>query len=149
MGFTGVYDYVAGKAEWMGCGLPVEGAKAGVPRAMGAAREDVPTCALDERVGDVKQRVEAAGWDTCIVVNEQRVVLGRLRKKALGSDAASKVEDVMQPGPSTIRPDTELEPQLKEMSEKGIDGALVTTARGRLVGLLYRADIERRLGSRE
>jgi predicted transcriptional regulator len=147
IGFTEVYDYVAGKADWMGCGLPIEGTKAGVPRAQDAARKDVPTCALHEPVVDVRQRVAEAGWDTCIVVNDQRVVLGRLGKKALASDPARKVEDVMRSGPSTIRPDTELEAQLKEMDEKGTDAALVTTSRGRLVGVLYRTDITRVLGS--
>ena len=32
---------------------------------------------LDEPLPDVRERVRSAGWDTCIVINEQRVMLGR------------------------------------------------------------------------
>ena len=30
------------------------------------ARRDVPTCGLDERIGEVRARVEAAGWDAVL-----------------------------------------------------------------------------------
>jgi hypothetical protein len=68
------------------------------------AHRDVPTCALDEPLADVRERVGAAGWDTCIVVNDQRIVLGRLGRKAVGSDSDESVEEAMSAGPSTVRP---------------------------------------------
>jgi hypothetical protein len=48
---------------------------------------DVPTCRLEERLHDVRGRVNGAGWDRYIVVNASGVVLGR---KALASGAALK-----------------------------------------------------------
>jgi hypothetical protein len=33
LGFTQVYDYVAGKADWLAHGPPTEGEQAQVPRA--------------------------------------------------------------------------------------------------------------------
>src|SRR5438445_9552098 len=98
IGFTRVYDYVAGKADWGSFGLPLEGTKG--PRAGEHVRADVPTCRLEERLQDVR-RVVSAGWDTCIVVNESRVVLGRLGRKALASEEDAAVEGVMTAGPST------------------------------------------------
>ena len=67
--------------------------------------EDVPTCAPPEKVGNARVRVRAAGWDTCVVVNKERIVLGLLREKKLSSDPAATVEQVMRSGPITFRPD--------------------------------------------
>src|SRR5213078_3389130 len=50
IGFTKVYDYVAGKADWGSFGLPLEGTKGA--RAGEYARADVPTCRLEERLQD-------------------------------------------------------------------------------------------------
>src|ERR1043165_9198211 len=102
MGFGEVHDYVDGKVDWMAAGLPTEATTATLPRAGGVARADVPTCRLDEPLGEVSKRVAAAGWDACAVVNEQRVVLGLLREKELAGDPASTVEKAMRPGPSTF-----------------------------------------------
>jgi hypothetical protein len=79
LGFTQVFEYVAGKADWFAFGLPSEGRDANTPRVGQIACRDVPTCTLRERVGEIRDRVEAAGWDECLVVNDQTVVLGRLR----------------------------------------------------------------------
>jgi hypothetical protein len=46
------------------------------------ARTDVPTCALSEQLEAVRERVQAAGWDQCIVVNEQGIVLGRRARRS-------------------------------------------------------------------
>ncbi|MCZ7571079.1 MAG: CBS domain-containing protein [Ardenticatenaceae bacterium] len=145
LGFTQVFDYTAGKADWFAFGLPAEGKLAELPRAGEAARRDVPTCRLTERVGDVRTRVEAAGWDTCLVVNEEGVVLGRLRAEALGADAAALVETIMEPGPTTIRPNTLLEAITTRMQARKVDSVVVSTSDGRLVGVLFRSDAERRL----
>src|SRR5262249_50006225 len=65
------------------------------------AHRDVPTCTLADNLQEVRERVRAAGWDTCIVVNEQRVVLGRLGRTAIAADTDEPVERAMTPGPST------------------------------------------------
>jgi len=86
LGFGDVYDYVAGKVDWMAAGLPTEGTNAQHPRAGEVARKDVPTAQLDERLGDVRERVQAVGWDAAVVINSERVVLGLLRSKELEKD---------------------------------------------------------------
>src|SRR2546428_759896 len=55
--------------------LPTEGTNAERPRAGDVARRDAPTCHLDERLGDVATRAASAGWDACVVVNQESVVL--------------------------------------------------------------------------
>ncbi len=140
-----MYDFAAGKAAWLASGLPIEGADASVPRAGDHARADVPTCRLGESLQSVRERVRAAGWDTCIVVNEERIVLGRLGRSALTSDDAA-VEQAMSEGPSTIRPNTTLETITTRLREQNLATALVTTLDGQLVGVLRLTDADRALG---
>lgn len=103
----------------------------------------MPTCRLDQRIGDIVERVRADGRETCIVVNDAGIVLGILRKNALGADPASRIEDVMSPGPKTFRPDVTLEELLKFMRDHDIKtNSLVTTSEGRLLGIISRADAE-------
>ena len=83
LGFERVYDYVPRKADWFASGLSREGRLASVPTIGEAARRDVPTCASAEKVGAVRERVQKAGWDRCVVVNKERVVLGLLPERAL------------------------------------------------------------------
>lgn len=53
IGFTRVYDYLPGKADWFAAGLPGEGTRATIPHAGDVARRDEVTCRLGGRVGDV------------------------------------------------------------------------------------------------
>ena len=142
LGFEKVYDYVPGKADWFASGLPKEGRLAAVPTIGDAVRPDVPTCAPAEKVEIARDRVRAAGWDACVVVNKERVVLGLLREKELSSDPETTVEQVMRSGPTTFRPDVPVEKMAERMSERGARTVLVTTSDGRMVGLLYRDDVQ-------
>jgi CBS domain-containing protein len=147
-----VHDYVGGKADWAVHGLSAEGRTAGKRRAIDVARKDVPTCGPRDRLGDVRERVRTARHEMCIVVNERGIVLGRLRRKELEGDADSVVEDVMELGPPTERPD----PFLSEVVERlRKTGTLLVTwyggeeDGGRLVGVLFREDVERVLEENE
>jgi CBS domain-containing protein len=140
MGFTQVHDYAAGKLDWLAAGLPTEGSNARRPRAGDLARRDVPTCGLHERLGDVRGRVRAAGWDACVVVNEQSVVLGLLRAGELQADAGLRIEQAMRPGPSTFRPHVPIAEIAHFMVDHDTENSPITTSDGRLVGLLRRAD---------
>jgi len=142
MGFRSTYDYVAGKKDWGSYGLPREGTNVPERTAGDAAHRDVPTCTLDDELAQVREHVRAAGWDTCIVVNEQRVVLGRLGRKALTGDTDETVEEAMSPGPSTVRPSIGTDALLERISARNLTGYLVTTPDGRLVGLVRRGDLE-------
>ncbi len=144
MGFELVYDYVPGKADWSASGLPTEGTLADVPTVGGAARRDVPTCGPAEKVGEARERTIATGWDRCVVVNGERVVLGSLREKDLASsDPEAPVESAMRNGPATFRPDEPVEKVAKRMRERGVSSVLVTSSDGRLVGMLRREEAER------
>jgi Mg/Co/Ni transporter MgtE len=138
-----VYDYVAGKLDWLAAGLATEGSNAQQPRAGDVARSDVPTCGLQELLGAVAQRVRAAGWDACVVVNPERVVLGLLRAKELEADPELRIEQAMRPGPSTFRPHVAIAQMARFMADHDLDSSPITTSDGRLVGLLRRRDATR------
>lgn len=55
----------------------------------------------------------------------------------------------MQSGPATIRPIEELGPLLQRMRNAKVKTVIVTTADGRLGGMVHRKDAERVLGRHE
>ncbi len=143
LGFTSVFDYVAGKADWFAAGLPRAGRDAAVPRAGDAALRDVPLCRLGDRIDEVRQRVTTAGWDQCLVVNEHQIVLGRLRGKAFDAADQTPVEEVMEPGPTTFRPDFLLDALTEQMHKQHVASVVVTTSDGRLVGVFMHGEAAR------
>ena len=145
IGFEQVYDYVAGKADWGSAGLPLEGANGSNTRAGAHLRTDVPTCRLDERLQAVCEHLDQSGWDTCFVVDEDRVVLGRLGRRAIRGREDVSAEQAMTPGPSTIRPSARLANVVERMRKQNLANLPVTTSDGRLMGLLMRADAEQAL----
>jgi CBS domain-containing protein len=145
LGFTQVYDYVAGKADWGSAGLPLEGEDGSATRAGAYVRTDVPACRLEDDLEGVRRRVRGAGWDTCLVVDEERVVLGRLGRAVLDGTGPGSVEEVMTPGPSTIRPSARLGPTVERMRSQNLSSLPVTSSDGRLVGLLVREQAEEAL----
>jgi Mg/Co/Ni transporter MgtE len=98
---------------------------------------------MDEPIRDVRERVSATGWDACVVVNDERVVLGLLRAEELGRGQDEPVEEVMRPGPSTFRPHVPIEEMAHFMIEHDLSASPVTSSDGRLIGLLKREDAAR------
>jgi len=141
LGFREVYDYTVGKLDWLAAGLPTKGTNANKPRAGILARKDVPTCALDERVGDVRDRAHGQGWDAAVVVNAERVVFGLLRAMELAGDADRLISDAMRPGPSTFRPYVLADEMAHRMADHKLESSPITTSDGRLVGLLLQKDV--------
>jgi CBS domain-containing protein len=142
LGFRDVYDYAASKADWFACGQPREGVSTEVPWVVDLVRE-VPTCSPDERVGEVRKRVLESGSDLCVVVNEQRIVVGLLRGDALAKDEEARAQKAMELGPKTTRPSTVVEELLGRRSSQGVKGWVVTTSHGVLLGQLTRDEAER------
>jgi CBS domain-containing protein len=140
LGFERVYEYRAGKLDWLAAGLPTEGENGRLARAGDVARADVPTCALTDRLGDVRERAAAAGWQAAVVVDEGRVVLGLLRAKELAMAAELPAAGAMRAGPSTFRPYVAIKEMADYMVAHDLESSPVTTSDGRLVGLLLRAD---------
>src|SRR5712691_10728148 len=147
IGFPRVYDYVAGKADWGSAGLPLEGTSGSATRVGGYVRADVPTCRLADDLDEVRDRVREEGWGTCFVVDDERVVLGRLGGAAIRGGEPGTVEDAMTPGPSTIRPSARLEAVVDRLQRQNLRSLPVTTSSGRLVGLLLRDRAEAALRS--
>jgi Mg/Co/Ni transporter MgtE len=136
-----VIDYVPGKVAWFEGNQPREGKAVDEIWIGDVAGSDVPTCSLTETIADIRRRTEA--WDTCVVVDKAGVVLGLLRKKELDADPKVTAEQVMRPGPKTFRPNVTLQELLKSMRDHEIQtNSLVTTAEGRLLGVISRADAE-------
>jgi len=138
LGFTQVYRYTPGKADWLANGYPVEGAGASFPGAGDLADMEVPTCKRLERLGEVRDRVRKESWNTCVVVNDQDIVLGLLRASAFDkADLQWSAEEAMEPDPQTFRLDTPLEDVIDFFRQnRWVDSALVTTTDGQLFGLI-------------
>jgi hypothetical protein len=141
LGFKNVIDYVPGKQAWYEENEPREGKAADEIWIGDVADSEVPTCGLADLIGDIRRGT--ADWDTCVVVNAERTVLGLLRKKELDADPNLTAEKVMRPGPATFRPNMTLQELLKSMRDHDIQtNSLVTTLDGRLLGVISRADAE-------
>ena len=142
LGFTQVYRYVEGKAGWLANGLPAEGAAAEAETIADLADLDVPTCKTNEKVGDVKARVTPEGWNVCVVINDQLVVLGLLRPSDLEkADPTWPAEETMDRDPATLRLDVRPEEARKILQEKRLEQVLVTFPDGKLFGLLKLEDL--------
>jgi CBS domain-containing protein len=149
LGFGEVYEYAAGKLDWMAAGLRTEGTNAEHPRAGEVSRKDVPTAGLAERLGDVRKRALAADWNAVVVTNAERVVLGLLRSKELDKDPELTIEQAMRPGPSTFRPHIAIKEMADYMTTHMLESSPITTSDGRLVGLLLQGDATRVAGEQE
>lgn len=88
-------------------------------------------------------RLDESGWDTCFVVDERRVVLGRLGRRAIRGREDVLAEQAMTHGPSTIRPSARLREVVERMQRQKLTSLPVTTSDGRLVGLLTLQNAER------
>jgi CBS domain-containing protein len=136
MGFSEVYDFVNGKIEWMVNGLPVEGKGPHFAMAGEAATKDrVHTCTLGSSVGESARAMEERGDTFCLVLNDEGIVLGRLRKKHREASSDVPVEDVMKTGPTTVRPTEPAKPLFVRMERRDVPAVVVTTKKGVLAGV--------------
>ncbi|MBI2168558.1 MAG: CBS domain-containing protein [Actinobacteria bacterium] len=131
LGFDRVYDYVFGKVDWIAAGLPTVRAPGGEPRAIDVADRDPVTCSPGNQLRDVPV------GQTAIVLNDEGIVLGRVRADRSG-ELDRIAEDVMEPGPATVRANEPLDPLLARMERRGVAEMVVTTPEGRLLGVVRR-----------
>jgi CBS domain-containing protein len=146
IGFKKVYEYKAGKQDWLAAGLPVDG-RSDTPTIEAVMRRDVPRFGLHDRAGDIVDSLRAGGWEWGAVVDESGVLLARVRGRDLREPGALAAH-VMEEGPGTYRPNVPLDELLARMTDKGFDLAFVTDPDGRLRGLVSRRDISRALDAR-
>jgi CBS domain-containing protein len=143
LGFSRVFDYVDGIADWKAAGLSFEGIADGRERIAEATRSDPITCRPDEPIVEVRSRNGIDGWEIAAVVDCDGVVVGRLRPTALEGPDDRLVGEVMEPGPSTVRPDGLLQPLVERMERRNAPHVLVTTPQGNLIGILFRDEARR------
>ena len=77
----------------------------------------------------------------CIVVNDNRVALGQLGRRALTRNDEVTVEDAMSNGPRTIRPNVPLADLLERLERQNLRSEIVTMSDGKLVGIVREPDI--------
>jgi CBS domain-containing protein len=140
LGYGPVYDYAAGKVDWMAAGLPTIRGDASQRRALDGADREPPTCRPDALVSDL---AASAPGTSLVVVNERRIVLGRFRAGAASADGPARVEEVMEPGPATVRAHEPLARLLERMARRHVDEMIVTTPEGVLLGMVRRTREER------
>src|SRR5439155_22520336 len=87
LGFGEVYEYAGGKLHWMAAGFPTEGTNDKRPMARDLAHTDVPTCRLDERLEDVRDRTKEQGWDAECLIHSERIVFSLPDAKELHLEA--------------------------------------------------------------
>lgn len=134
LGFTEVYDYELGRTDWESAGLPLEGTDVRGPTVADATIHDPPTADVAETVGEARQRLD--GSTQVIVINEEGVVVGVMRKESWEQDEDTLVGDAMRLGPATVRPGSQLAPLVGRMEKKDIESVIVTDAEGRLIGVI-------------
>jgi Mg/Co/Ni transporter MgtE len=146
LAFEQVHDYVGGKADWLAHGLPREGERASVPYAGELVDTDPPTCVLSDTLGHVSAALDRSHYGFCLVVNEHRIVLGRVRRSAIDdTEPTLTAESAMERGPSTVRFNTPARDLAKRLAKRDLKTAVVTTPDGCLVGVFHRADVEEQL----
>jgi len=138
-GFGPVYDYVAGKADWLAADLPFEGTAqlAGMftRRGVGTAAEGTPAA---EALG----LLEGQGFGPVLVLNQAGVVMGAAYRDGLvAAPGEAAVGTVMRFGVSTVRPSEDAAALAQRMGHRRVTRVVVTRSDGTLVGLLFAADV--------
>ena len=100
------------------------------------------TCGLTDGVGNVRERVASSRYPFALVTSDGGVLLGRLRASMLDCDPELTAAEVMEPGPSTFRPHKTAAGVAKDLSDKQLRWAIVTTPEGELIGVAARAELE-------
>lgn len=132
LGVRDVYDYVAGKMDWLGHGLPYEGSADLVGRHLDEAatcEPDQQTSAVADRLGDVS--------DGCVVVADG-IVVGLLSGRTLEKRPDVRVAEAMDTGVTTVRPSADRPDLNRRMEDHGVARIVVTDPGARLLGFYRR-----------
>ncbi|MFP5069109.1 CBS domain-containing protein [Pseudonocardia nantongensis] len=141
LGFTQVHDYLPGKVDWLARNLPVEGTGADAPVIGQHLRHDVVTTRPDEPIADLRARVAASPHTFALVTTADRILLGRLRSIHLDQMNAGTAAEVMEAGPSTLRPHEPLEAVRSRLVNRDLTYAIVTDPDGRFLGTVHPDDL--------
>jgi len=138
-GFGPVYDYAAGKADWLAADLPFQGT---AKLAGAVTRRGVATVEERTPAAEALRLLDAQGFGPVLVLNPARVVMGAAYRDALASapgDAEAGL--VMRFGVSTVRPSEDAAALAHRMGHAEVTRVVVTRQDGTLVGLFFAADV--------
>jgi len=122
----------------MAAGLPTVRADSSERRALQVVDSNPATCAPSDPVGDVARMVALQG---SVLVVQHGVLLGRVRSKQLaGVHPATPIEEVIEPGPATVRANEPLDALLQRMASRNVHEMVVTTPDGHLLGVVRTED---------
>src|SRR5262249_53336058 len=138
-GFDPVYDYVAGKADWLAADLPFEGT---AQLAGTITRRGVATVAEGTPVAEAQSLLEDQGFGPVLVLNQAGGVMGAAYRDKLGAAVGeAAVGSVMRLGVSTVRPSEDAAALAHRMGQRQVTRVVVTRSDGTLVGLFFAADV--------
>ncbi len=139
LGFTQVYDYVPGKVDWLARNQPVEGTDADTETIGRHLRQEVATARPEETIAQVRAR---SAHRFALVTTADGTLLGRLRAAVLDdTDPDRAVGEVMEAGPSTLRPHEPAAAIKERLVGKGLSYAIVADPDGRLLGTVHPGDL--------
>jgi Mg/Co/Ni transporter MgtE len=134
LGFNRSFDYVGGKLDWLAFDMPWHGTARLVARQLDRT---VPTCNVGEKIAEVRSRLSSSS--PAVVLFDDGVVAGTLEQHTFAADDDQLVDEVMRPGPTTVRPSEDVNELKERMRSRDVTNTVVTRPDGRLVGI-YRAD---------
>lgn len=140
-GFGPVYDYAAGKTDWLAADLPFEGTAklAGMftRRGVVAVGERTPAAELS-------RLLDAQGFGPALVVNQEGVLMGAVYRADLqAASPQAEAGTIMRFGLSTVRPSEDAAALAHRMGHRELTRVVVTRPDGSLVGLFFTADVLR------
>ena len=137
-GFSPVYDYTDGKADWLAADLPFDADA----RLVGPlTRREVPTVADEATVEAARAELQAVGFGPVVVLNPAGIVLGTLHAEQLEqADADTPVAGLLRFGISSVRPSEQVAELTRRMAHRGVTRVVVTRSDGGLVGLFFTED---------
>lgn len=140
-GFGPVYDYTAGKSDWLAADLPFEGNAQLVGQF---TRREVAAVGEDTAAPQALRQLQAHGFGPVVVLNHAGVVMGTARREDLESAAErTPAGALIRFGVSTVRPSEQAADLAHRMAHAEMTWTVVTRSDGTLVGLLFAEDLPR------
>jgi predicted transcriptional regulator len=134
-----VYDYAAGKMDWLAADLPFDGT---AQLAGMFTRRGVATTGERTTAAEALRLLEAQGFGPVIVLNQAGVVMGAAYREALAAASGeAEVGTVMRLGVSTVRPSEDAAALAHRMGHAEVTRVVVTRSDGTLIGLFFAADL--------
>jgi CBS-domain-containing membrane protein len=138
-GFGPVYDYAAGKTDWLAADLPFQGT---AELAGMFTRRGVATAGERTLAPEALRLLDAQGFGPVLVLNPAGVVMGAAYRDDL-EHVSAEVEagTVMRFGVSTVRPSEDAAALAHRMGHAGVTRVVVTRQDGTPIGLFFAADV--------